>query len=355
MGIKNLHSLLRRHCPDVYVEQPLSAYRYKKLAIDASLYMFKYKTSAGDRWLSCFVSLLAALRKNEIHAVFCFDNGAPPEKQLEREARQESRQKIRDKSYEIEQALREYDTDQTIAPCLIALMEKSRATVEKKLLLPTSKSRAHFDRGVIEKELRKLQTQSISVSSEDFALLRELCGIMNVPIVEAPDEAEKKCVEMCTGDAIYGVVTEDTDVLAYGTTIFLTNIQYHESKCTEIALVDVLDGLGLSYESFRDLCIMCGTDYNKNIPKIGPEKAYALIQRYGTIDAIGEATVHDITILNHERSRELLTAVPDPTPVPFCKVPDFDKLDMFLFNNNSKVSIDGLKKFFTQHELSFDS
>lgn len=354
MGIKNLHTLLRRHCPDVYVKQPLSAYRYKKLAIDASLYMFKYKTSAGDRWLSCFVSLLAALRKNEIHAVFCFDNGAPPEKQLEREARQESRQKIRNKSQEIEQALREYDNDQTIAPCLIALMEKSRATVEKKLLLPTRSGAPNFDRSVIEKELRKLQNQSINVSSEDFALLRELCCIMQVPIIEAPDEAEKKCVEMCTGDAIYGVVTEDTDVLAYGTTIFLTHIQYHESTCTEIALIDVLDGLGLSYESFRDLCIMCGTDYNRNIPKIGPEKAYALIKQYGTIDEIGASTTHDITILNHHRSRELLTAVPDPTPIPFCKVPDFEKLDIFMFENNSKVSIASFKKFFTQHELAFD-
>ena len=103
----------------------------KKLAIDASLYMFKYKTSAGDRWLSCFVSLLTALRRHEIHPVFCFDNGAPPEKQQERANRQESREKIRAKTQELEQALREFDNDQTIAPCLMELMEKSRASVEK--------------------------------------------------------------------------------------------------------------------------------------------------------------------------------------------------------------------------------
>jgi 5'-3' exonuclease len=353
MGIKNLHQLLRKHCPDVYVEQPLEAYRYKKLAIDASLYMFKYKTSAGDRWLSCFVSLLAALRRHEIHPVFCFDNGAPPEKQQERANRQESREKIRAKTQELEQALREFDNDQTIAPCLMELMEKSRASVEKKLLLRSNVS-AIFDRKIAEREIKKLQNQSIHIYPEDFALLRELCTIMNVPIVEAPGEAEKKCVELCTGDSVYGVVTEDTDVLAYGTTVFISNIKYHESKCTEIALIDILEGLDLTYDAFRDLCIMCGTDYNKNIPKIGPEKAYQLIKQYGSIDMIGANTAHNIDILNHERSRELLTAIPDQTPIPFCKVPDFQNLDIFLFKNNSKVSIDGLKKSFTQHELSFD-
>ena len=351
MGIKNLHQLLRKHCPDVYVTQPLSAYRYKKLAIDASLYMFKYKTSAGERWLSCFVSLLAAMRKNEIHPVFCFDNGAPEEKQQEREARRESREKIRTKAQQLEIALDQYDRDGVVDQCLIDITEKSRAAVERKLLISAS---SNFDRKVCEAELRKLKTQTISIDSEDFDLLRRLCRIMNVPIIEAVGEAEKLCTELCKGEAVYGVVTEDTDVLAYGTVVFLTNIQYHQGTCCEIALVDVLDELNLTYESFRDLCIMCGTDYNKNIFKIGPEKAYQLIQTHGSIDNIAANTDIDVTCLNHNRVRSLLTAEPDSRHVPYCKIPDFNELDIFLFENNSKVSIEPLKKSFTQHELSFD-
>ena len=354
MGIKSLHQFLRKHCPEAYVVQNLSAYRYKKLIIDASLYMFKYKTAAGDRWLSCFVSLLAALRRNEIHAIFCFDNGAPIEKQQERENRLESRQKIRDKADELDKALREFDLNGEIGQCLIDLMEKSTITKERKLLGNLVSKRDVFDRKTAEDVLRKLQTQSVHITDEDFSLLRELCQIMNIPIVEAPDEAEKKCVELCTAGVVHGVITEDTDVLAYGCPVFLSKIQYHKSECTELVIDDILEALDLSYESFRDFCIMCGTDYNKNIFHVGPEKAYVLIKQYKNIDAIGEETDHDISILNHVRVRELMTAVPDDTHIAFCKVPDFNKLDHFLFENNSKVDITGLKKAFEQHDLSFD-
>lgn len=354
MGIKNLHQFLRKHCPDVYVQQKLSAYRYKKVAVDASLYMFKYKTAAGERWISCFVSLLATLRKNEVHPVFVFDNGAPIEKQQERQARQDSRQKIRDKANEIESALREYDLTGEVHECLLSIMQKHTAQKVTRLLGNNVSSNDIFDRKIVENELRKLQTQCIHISNEDFVLLRELCNIMNVPIIEAPDEAEKKCVELCLGNSIYGVITEDTDVLAYGCPIFLTNIKYQNSECTELAVEDILDELELSYESFRDFCIMCGTDYNKNIFKVGPEKAFSLIKLYGTIDGIAENTSYDVSILKHQRVRELINAVPDSTHIPFCKVPDFNKLDHFLFENNSKVDISGLKKAFEQHELTFD-
>ena len=353
MGIKNLHTFLRKHCPDAYVTQPLSAYRYKKLAIDVSLYMFKYKTAAGDRWISCFVSLLAALRRNEVHAVFVFDNGAPIEKQQERESRQESRQKIRDKAQELDDALREYDLSGEISICLTEVMKKNAGGKQTRLLGSRAVNQ-QFDRKIIENELHKLQSQSIHINKEDFELIRQLCGIMHVPIIEAPDEAEKKCVELCLGKSIYGVITEDTDVLAYGCPIFLTNIQYHKSECTELAIEDILDELDLTYEAFRDLCIMCGTDYNKNIFKVGPEKAYNLIKQYGSIDNIATETQLDVSVLKHIRVRELITAVPDETMIPFCKIPDFNKLDNFLFENNSKVDISGLKKAFEQHELSFD-
>ena len=82
MGIKNLHKFLRKHCPEVYTSVHLSNYAFKKVAIDISLYMFKYKTVFGDSWLQAFVNLVACLRKNEIHCLFVYDNGCPIEKTL---------------------------------------------------------------------------------------------------------------------------------------------------------------------------------------------------------------------------------------------------------------------------------
>jgi 5'-3' exonuclease len=50
---------------------------------------------------------------------------------------------------------------------------------------------------------------------------------------------------------------------------------------------------------------MCGTDYNHNIPRIGHEKAYKLIQKYKSIDALEQD--YNTECLNHHRVREIFT------------------------------------------------
>jgi dTDP-4-amino-4,6-dideoxygalactose transaminase len=47
----------------------------------------------------------------------------------------------------------------------------------------------------------------------------------------------------------------------------------------------LIKNLELKQEEFLDLCIMCGTDYNKNIPKVGSATAYKKIielRNYGS-------------------------------------------------------------------------
>ena len=70
MGIANLNTFLRKHCPDVFKEIHISEYAYKKLAIDTSLFLCKFKAICGDRWLTAFVNLVSCLRRNEIHCDF---------------------------------------------------------------------------------------------------------------------------------------------------------------------------------------------------------------------------------------------------------------------------------------------
>ena len=70
MGINNLNVLLRKHCPEIYEEIHISEYAYKKVAIDISLFLCKYKAICGDKWVTAFINLVSCLRRNEIHCVF---------------------------------------------------------------------------------------------------------------------------------------------------------------------------------------------------------------------------------------------------------------------------------------------
>ena len=79
-----MNKFLKRHCPNVFVENDLGNYAYKKIAIDISLYIFKYKAIFRERWLDAFINLICCLRRNNIHCVFIYDGKAPKEKDNEK-------------------------------------------------------------------------------------------------------------------------------------------------------------------------------------------------------------------------------------------------------------------------------
>jgi 5'-3' exonuclease len=352
MGIKNLHKFLRKNCPNVYTTVHLSNYAFKKVAIDISLYMFKYKTVFGDSWLQAFVNLVACLRKNEIHCLFVYDNGCPIEKMKEREDRIASREKIRDKIKLLERQVKEFYSTNEIGDEMQEIYNKYGSSNKVKRLL--SNKVITFDINVVEERIAKIKGQVVKITSGDFELTKELFEIIGVPWILANGEAETTCSHLCVSNVVDAVMSEDTDVLAYNTPLFLTKINSAENTCVVIKVEDILESLEITYETFRDLCIMCGTDYNKNIPRIGPETSFKLLKNYKTIDGIAENTVHDVTILNHVRSRELFTANKEmKTDIPFCTKPDWENLNRFLFENNCNVNISYIKNCFSTKELVF--
>ena len=87
MGIKNLHQFLRKKCPECYKQIHLSSLAYKKVAVDVSLFLFKYKSAVGDRWIHAFINLILALRRNNVHCYFVYDGPSPKEKEQEKAKR----------------------------------------------------------------------------------------------------------------------------------------------------------------------------------------------------------------------------------------------------------------------------
>jgi flap endonuclease-1 len=166
-------------------------------------------------------------------------------------------------------------------------------------------------------------------------------------------EAETTCSDLCKRGIVDAVLSEDTDVLAYSAPIFLTKIDTNLDTCVRLKHSQILEFLEMTELEFLDLCIMCGCDYNKNIPKIGPQNAYKYLQKYKSIDEIGKNTVLDISVLNHIRTRELFTKYQeiDIISIPFCGIPDFEKLTSFIKDNNININIETLKKNFTHNNL----
>lgn len=361
MGIQSLNNLLRKVCPNVFEPIHLSEYAYKKVAIDTSLFLCKYKAIKGDRWLEEFIRLVSCLRKNEIHCVFIYDNGAPPEKDDEKARRRAQSDKNKQRVSEIDEAIKIFYATDIINETLQTFFNEIKAKpAQKRLLASMNKLEkdVKFDIHIVLERLEKMRSNILNISAEDYKLTEELFKILNIPFYMAELEAETTCADLCKRGIVDAVLSEDTDVLAYGCPTFLTKFRTDTESCTRIYHEEVLNCLELTDDEFLDVCIMCGCDYNKRIAGLGPANAYTLIKKHGSIEKVGEdgifkKTKIDITSLNHTRTRELFKNYKkmEINSVPFCGSPDFPRLVEFVKIHNIHVDIEKLKKNFTHNNI----
>ncbi|KAH9624036.1 hypothetical protein KSS87_008629, partial [Heliosperma pusillum] len=132
---------------------------------------------------------------------------------------------------------------------------------------------------------------SLQVTRQHNMDCMKLLGLMGIPVVEAPSEAEAQCAALCKNGKVYAVASEDMDTLTFGATRFLRHLMDPPSKkipVMEFEMAKVLEELNLTMDQFIDLCILSGCDYCANIKGIGGLTALKLIRQHGSIETILE-------------------------------------------------------------------
>ena len=357
MGIKsNFLQFLKTKAPECFELIHLSEYAFKKVAIDVSLYMHKFKAVCGDNWLISFLNLVACLRKNEVHCVFVYDGQAPIEKKKEQDKRRNTKLLMIQQIKDIESAIAEYTNTGVANETLIQFNLKCQSQT-KRLINQESSKQADMNIKLIKEKLSSKKNQIISINSNDYETTRDLFDILEVPYFIASNEAEKMCSKLCIDGEVDAVLSEDTDTIAYGTPVFLSKIDINNSTCVRVHFQSLLEKLEMSQQEFLDFCILCGTDYNSNIQGVGSVSSFKLIKAHGSIEGIGENTQYDTSCLNYKRVRELFTEFnPDDskTDVQYCGEPDFDVLRNFLNSINLRMNMDYLRKCFIREIIIMD-
>lgn len=357
MGIKNLLKFLADF-PNVFEPIHISEYAFKKIAIDTSYYICNYKAKFPEdpdvpeskyAWLANFISLVSVLRENEVHCIFVYDTGYPQEKIQERKSRVESKQKAEERIIKLEEAIEKYRLTNEIDSILIDFQNR------RKITAPYLNGVQSINIKAIEFMVKKLRKQMFSISKEDFLLTKQLFDILQIPYCNSHAEAETLCADLCIQGKVDAVLTADSDVLAYGVPVFLTKFITTDGTCFRLKHETILNELKLTPESFLDFCITCGTDYNQNMFRIGPNKAYKLLIEHKNIETITEKTKLDTSILNHIRIRELFLKYPkSEMKISFCGTPDFTALTDFLLKKNIKLDLCALKKAFLHNKIVFE-
>jgi flap endonuclease-1 len=114
---------------------------------------------------------------------------------------------------------------------------------------------------------------------------KEILRAMGIPVIESPEESDSQCANLTKNDIVYGVGSEDMDILTFGSKKLLRNISSSKkNEIIEYDLVKVLEELKYTNEQFIDLCILLGCDYVDHIDGIGVKKAKEIIDEFKSIE-----------------------------------------------------------------------
>lgn len=125
-----------------------------------------------------------------------------------------------------------------------------------------------------EKDKIKYFKRTVSISWKQLEECKELLELMGIPYVEAPEEADSQCAWLVKNGYASGVLTEDMDILTFGSSRIYRNLGSYKKSTLEINLEEILEKIDLNYDQFIELCILFGCDYCDRIKDISSEDLY---------------------------------------------------------------------------------
>lgn len=142
-----------------------------------------------------------------------------------------------------------------------------------------------------EEDKIKYFKRSAQITKEQWDQCRDLLDMMGIPYINAPEEADSQCAYLAKIGLVEAVLTEDMDILTFGSTKIIRNLTSHKIDTTEIVLTEVLDKLELSYDEFVEFCILLGSDYCSGIIDTKPKIIYEYYKKNKDITK----TLEDLT------------------------------------------------------------
>ncbi len=128
---------------------------------------------------------------------------------------------------------------------------------------------------------------STTIVSNDIYYFKALLDFYGISYVEAYGEADGMLAQLCNEGVIDAVISDDSDLLAFGCNRLIRNFDVHKDEVLEYRFENILENLDLSYSEFLDMCILMGTDFNERLRKT-PEIIYSFIKENHNLEAVIE-------------------------------------------------------------------
>jgi 5'-3' exonuclease len=371
MGIKDLFTVIKSKCPEQIQDFHLSEWNGRSFAVDISIFLNKFVKSAGEHlWMNSFFLFLCTLKKHRIKAVCIFDGpNPPPEKKAEQESRKAGSEKAKTRLKRATE-LRDIITQKYISnnsQLPQSLIDECKIIIGSKRdqrIIYWDEPTDIYD--ALKEVIGRLERQTSPITNEQREKAWKIVKMMGLPVFQYDGEAEALCAYLAIHEHVDAVLTEDTDVLAYGTPWMVAFKEYKlsEERIKGVNMETLLDALEYNLDEFKDLCILLSCDYNdrvKGFPKsktgqipkkskcIGWVGAVSMVDEYRRLEII-EEHLEDASPLIYPRCRELFKSITYgelETIIqlkPYANKPNFEEIDIFLTNEKLSISVDYIKR-----------
>ena len=146
---------------------------------------------------------------------------------------------------------------------------KNKTLEERKLI--KKKAFDKMENAETEEERIKYLKRTVTISKEQWQQCKDLLTMMGIPFIQAPEEADSQCAYLAKNGLVDAVLTEDMDILTFGSPKIVRNLTSHKIETTEIILDEILNKFELNQDQFIDFCILLGSDYSPGVTNSKPD------------------------------------------------------------------------------------
>jgi hypothetical protein len=231
MGIKHLNRFLRDEAQSSINFISLEELSGKKLAVDISIYMYKY-ASEGCLLENIYL-MLSTFRHYNIEPVFIFDGKPPPEK---KELLQKRKEDKLDAENEYKMLKKQLDS------CCIDDIEKHELIANMDIL----------------------KKKFIYISKNDIDNVKSLIRAYGASYYDAPGEADELCAWLVIKNKVWACLSEDMDMFVYGCGYVIRYLSLLNKTAVLYDTKGILNSLGITQKELKQICVISGTDYSFN-------------------------------------------------------------------------------------------
>jgi 5'-3' exonuclease len=218
MGIRFLNRYMKDHGFRGIVPSSMATLRGKKVIIDASIYLYRFKSTG--KLMDGMDAFLRMFQQHHIHPIFVFDG---PPRSNKKELLQE-RQKLK------HDAWKQYNESTNLTEAYALKLKKT------------------FTR----------------ISKQDVESVKEQLKEYKIQYIDAPHEADEVCAKLMTTGQVDACMSDDMDMFMYGCKWVIRDVDLTTQTMVNYYTPSILQQLGLTLHEFKQIGVLSGSDYYKS-------------------------------------------------------------------------------------------